>query len=232
MALSVRFTQDLTPYQELGVPRFNYKHNWVRNGYQFPFKLQFNRTYYKHNGNGLIAFRILAYTICDVRQNDYEYPMYYLVQLPNQSLQWIKDFITRDIKVYNSVEDYVLNSGGECAYLGWQNWYHNFDTYKIHDDSHFFNRDYWTINKGAVVRSSKGAYMNSFVATEDGFFVNIASTSCCSYQGENGIYLDKMVATKVLLKDMQVTDFENEPITIKMNILDNTPKYTKIMFVE
>lgn len=71
-----------------------------------------------------------------------------------------------------------------------------------------------------------------FVATDDGFFVNIASTSYRSYQGENGIYLDKMVATKVLLKDMQVIDFENEPITIKMNILDNTPKYTKIMFVE
>ena len=156
--LPINFTQDLAPYKELGVPRFQYKHNWLQNGYQFPFKLQFNRTYYKHDGNGsLIAFRILAYTICDERKNDYEYPMYYLVQLPNQPLQWIKDFIKPNIKVYNSVEDYVTSGGAECVYLGWNNWHHNFDTYKIHDDTHFFNRDYWTIKNGAVVRSSQGA---------------------------------------------------------------------------
>jgi hypothetical protein len=230
--LPIKFTQDLTPYKELGVPCFMYKHNWLSNGYQFPFKLQFNRTYYKHDGNGLIAFRILAYSFCDERNNDYDFPMYYLVQLPNKPLQWIKNFITPQIKVYNSVDDYVLSGGGEYVNLGWHNWHYNFATYQIHNDTKFFNRDYWTIKNGAVVRSSQGAWMNMFVATEDGFFVNIANTSYRSSQGEDGIYLDKMVATRTLLKDMQVTDFENEPITIKMNVLDNTPKYTKIMFVE
>jgi hypothetical protein len=233
MAKSVIFTQDINYYNELNVPHFNYKHSWISKYYKFPFGLKFNKTYYKHDGKKLVAFRILAYTICDVKPSQYVYPMYYLVQLPNQPLQWIVDFITPAIKVYNSVEEYVLSSGADCVNLEWEPWATQFNVWKVHDESFFFENDYWTIKNGAVVKS-KGAYTNRFVATEDGFFVNIAKESYHNCYGEKGIYLDKMSATRELLQDMDVVDFENEPTSIKLSVkvLDNTPKYTKLKFVE
>lgn len=233
MAKSVIFTQNHKYYDELDVPRFRYKHNWFVKYYKFPFDLKFNKTYYKHDGEKLVAFRILAYTICDVTPNSYTHPMYYLVQMPNQPLQWMVDFIKEDMRVYNSVEDYVLSGGANSVDLCWKGWYTQLNVWNVHDDSYFFENDYWTIKKGAVVKS-KGAYTNRFVATEDGFFVNIAKESYHSHYDEEGIYLDKMAATKVLLQDMDVVDFENEPTNIKIsiNVLDNTPKYTKLKFVE
>lgn len=237
MAKSVIFTQNNNYYKELNVPCFKYKHNWLSKFYKFPFGLKFNKTYYKHDGEKLVAFRILAYTICDnslYKKGEYHYPMYYLVQLPNQPLQWIVDFITPIIKVYNSVEEYVLSGGADCVNLQWESWVTQFNVWSVHTDStFFFEYDYWTIKNGAVAKS-KGAWLNNFVATEDGFFADIAKTSYHSHYDEKGIYIDKMSATRELLQDMDVVDFENEPTSIKLSVkvLDNTPKYTKLKFVE
>jgi hypothetical protein len=101
----------------------------------------------------------------------------------------------------------------------------------VHNDTYFFNDEFWTIREG-VITKSYGAYFNRFVVTEDGFFVNIGNDSYHSHYKEKGIFLDKMSATKVLLNNMSVVDFENDPITIKMKVLDNTPKLLKIQFVE
>lgn len=237
MANSVIFTQNNNYYKELNVPCFKYKHNWLSKFYKFPFGLKFNKTYYKHDGEKLVAFRILAYTFCDnslYKKGEYHYPMYYLVQLPNQPLQWIVDFITPIIKVYNSVDEYVLSGGADCVNLQWESWVTQFNVWSVHNDStFFFEYDYWTIKNGAVAKS-KGAWLNNFVATEDGFFADIAKTSYHSHYDEKGIYIDKMSATKELLQDMDVVDFENEPTNIKISVkvLDNTPKYTKLKFVE
>lgn len=237
MAKSVIFTQNNNYYKELNVPCFKYKHNWLSKFYKFPFGLKFNKTYYKHDGEKLVAFRILAYTICDnslYKKGEYHYPMYYLVQMPNQPLQWIVDFIIPTIKVYNSVDEYVLSGGADCVNLQWESWVTQFNVWSVHTDStFFFEYDYWTIKNGAVAKS-KGAWLNNFVATEDGFFADIAKTSYHSHYDEKGIYIDKMSATRELLQDMDVVDFENEPTNIKISVkvLDNTPKYTKLQFVE
>lgn len=233
MTKSVTFTQNPIHYKELNIPRFKYKHNWIDKHYKFPFGLKFNKTYYKHDGEKLVAFRILAYTFCDDRKNDHHHPMYYLVQLPNQPLQWMMDFITQDTKVYLSVEDYVLSGGACFVNLKWEFWITQFNVWNVHSDTYFFESDYWTIKDGAVVKS-KGAWLNNFVVTEDGVFVDIAKTSYHTHYNEKGIYIDKMSATKELLQNMDVVDFENEPTSIKIsiNVLDNTPKYTKLQFVE
>lgn len=229
--LKVTFTQNQTPYNELNVPTFNYKHSWFSKRYKFPFGLKFNQTYYKYENGGLVAFRILAYTICDERKNDFDFPLYFLVQLPNKPLQWIKDFIKENTNVYNSADDYILSGGSNNVSLNWVNWHIKFYTENVHNDTSFFAETFWTIKEGAVVKSH-GQYCNRFVATEDGFFANIANASIAIGNAEQGIYLDRMVAIKRLLQDMSITDFENEPITIKMNVLDNTHKLLKIQFVE
>ena len=229
--LKVTYLQDHTPFDELNVPRCHYRHNWLPKKYKFPFNLEFNRTYYKYDGEKLIAFRILAYTIDENTLHDDNPSLNFLVQMPNQPLQWLVDFIAPYIAIYKSVDDYVLSSGANCVNLCWQNWHYRFNVRNLNNFLYFFNDEFWTIQQG-IVRTSHGAYLNRFVVTEDGFFVNIGKDSCHDDYGENGIFLDKMSATKVLLKDMNVVDFENEPITIKMNVLDNTPKLLKIQFVE
>ena len=224
--MKVIFTQDQKAFNELKVPYFNYKHGWFSSQYKFPFDMEFNHTYYKWENGGLTAFRILAYTFND--DDCKSTTLNFLVQLPNKPLQWIVDFINKDIMVFNSVEDYVLSGGVKSVDLHWCDWCNGVDSMYIHH-SPFFKGDFWTIKDGAVIRAN-GAWCNRFVATEDGFFANIAKDSLAG--GENGIYLDKMIAIKTLLKDMPITDFETETITIKMNVLDNTPKYTKIQFVD
>ena len=234
MAKSVIFTQNHNHFDELEVPHFVYKHNWIIKFYKFPFGLKFNKVYYKRDGKKLVAFRILAYTICDVKPSPRVYPMYYLVQLPNQPLQWMVDFITKDTKVYNSVDEFVLSNGADCVNLQWESWASQFKVCKEGvGNCYFFDYDFWTIKNGAVVKS-KGACMDRFVATEDGFFVNISKKSYFGHYVEEGIYLDKMAATMDLLQVTEVVDFENEQTNIKIsiNVLDNTPKYTKIKFVE
>lgn len=227
----VTYLQDHTPFDELNVPRCKYKHNWLSVKYKFPFGLKLNKTHYKYDGSNLTAFRILAYTICDETNSISEYPMYYLVQLPNQPIQWIKDFITNEIRVYNSMEEYVTSGGTNAVDLRWLPWTACFRVRSVHDDTYFFDDAFWTIKAGVVV-PSKGAYFNRFVAMEDGFFANIGNDSYHNHYGEEGIFLDKMTATHSLLDNMDVIDFVNEPITIKMNVLDNTPKLLKLKFVE
>lgn len=227
----VTYLQDHTPFDELNVPRCHYKHNWLTRNYKFPFELEFNRTYYKHDGEKLTAFRILAYTIDENTGHNDKPSLIFLVQLPNQPLQWLVDFITPYIAVYKSVEEYVTSGGAKAVDLGWLPWVARFSVRSVHIDTYFFDDAFWTIKAGAVV-PSKGAYFNRFVATEDGFFANIGYDSYNSHWGEEGIFLDKTTATHSLLDNMDVVDFVNEPITIKMNVLDNAPKLLKIRFVE
>lgn len=227
--LKITFTQNFTPYNELNVPKTHYKHRWFSGKYLFPYGLQFNKTYYKWENGGLIAFRILAYTFNDNQVGRLKHQLMYLVQVPNKPLEWINDYINSDIKVYNSIDDYIISGGTKSVDLDWRDWWRLFNTKHFHEDTHFFADSFWTINNGAVVEAD-GHWCNAFVVTEDGAFANISTDSC--WDKEQGIYLDKMLATKTLLKDMSVTDFESEPITIKMNILNNTPKYIKIKFVE
>lgn len=229
--LKVTYSQDHKPFNELGVPRCHHKNHWLSREYKFPFDLEFNKTYYKYDGEKLIAFRILAYTINDNTSYNCKTSLIFLVQLPNKPLQWLEDFITPDIAVYQSVDEYVMSGGANCISLGWQCWHYRFYVRNVHDNTYFFNDEFWTINQGRVM-NSQGAYFDRFVVTADGFFVNIGNDSYYSHYGEKGIFLDKMSATKVLLNNMNVVDFENEPITIKMKVLDNTPKLLKIKFVQ
>ena len=109
MNLNISFTQSQEVFNKVNTPKFSHCHSWFNLKIDFPFNLEFEKTYYKHNGNGLTAFRVLAYTIDDTDTSDYK--LSFLVQLPNQSPQWISKFISRKTNVYASKEDYILSGG-------------------------------------------------------------------------------------------------------------------------
>lgn len=231
MNLNISFTQSQEVFNKVNTPEFSSCHSWFKLDIYFPFNLEFEKTYYKHNGNGLTAFRVLAYTIDDTDTNSYK--LSFLVQLPNQSPQWISKFISRNTNVYASKEDYILSGGSQCVNLGWGNLLssNNVSYWQGYEDRVFFKVKPYTIKNGAVCES-KGHYCNRLLVTKNGWLVGISKRNLNKYQGEEGVYLNKADAMKVLLDDMDIIDFEEQPINIDITILPNTPKYTKIKFVE
>ena len=228
--MKVLFTQNQSIFNQLNVPTFRYCHQWFKHSYHFPFSLEFNRTYYKYIGNKLSAFRILAYTIDD--ENSDKGNLIFLVQLPNQKPQWINNFINRNTDVYASVDDYVLSGGTNTISLCWCPIHKNLPMVEIFRDGRsFFTETFYTIKNGAVCNSS-GHYCNRLVVTSEGCLVGISTRNSSSHKGEEGVYMTKSDAMKVLLNGMEIVDFVDDPIKIEIDVLPSTPKYMKLMFVE
>lgn len=229
--VNITFTQSSEIFNKFNVPFTRYCHKWFNLKPYFPFNLEFEKTYYKHNGNVLIAFRILGYTIDDSDCSNYK--LSYLVQLPNQAPKWEIDFITTKTNVYSSVEDYVMSGGSQFVDLGWASIMgtRQVSTWHGYSDRFFFKGTFYTIKNGAVCESD-GHYCNRIFVTKNGWLVGIAKHSLNEYEGENGVYLHKADAMRVLLNNMEILDFAEEPISIDITILPNTPKITKIKFVD
>jgi hypothetical protein len=229
--VNIQFTQSNEIFDRFNVPYQTHCHQYFCLNIDFPFRLKFERTYYKYTGNGLTAFRILGYTIDDSDCSNYK--LSYLVQLPNQAPKWESNFISRRINVYASVEDYVISGGSNAVDLGWASIMatQQVKTWLGYNDRFFFKGEFYTIKNGAVCES-KGHYCNRLFVTKNGWLVGIAKKNMSGYQGEKGVYLDKADAMRVLLNDMEIVDFAEEPITIDITILPNTPKTTKIQFVD
>ena len=228
--VNVTFTQSNEIFSKFDVPRFKYCHQWFNSNNRFPMGLEFEKTYYKRTENGLMAFRILAYTLCDVNT---PYTITYLVQLPNEQPRWIIGFIAPNTKIYASAEDYILSGGTQSVNLKWQNIYQmglgcGWRTYM---DRFFFKGTFYTIKNGAVCECT-GHYCNNLLVSKNGWLVQISKRNLENYNGEQGVYMSKADAMKALLKDMTITDFAEEPISVDITILPNTPKYTKVMIVE
>lgn len=230
--MKVQITQTPIQFINLNVPNFKYKHNGFSSKIEFPMMINFNKTYYKYINGKLIAFRILAYTLNDTCSDG---GLYFLVQFPNQKPQWINEFITHSSKIYASIDDYILSGGTNYIQHKWIKMIQCLNMVnKITNccEHYFFNQDFYTIKNGAVCVSKKGAYCTYLLVTENGCLAYINKDSCQNHWGEQNIYLNKSDAMKVLLDDMEIEDFAEEPISFNVNILPNEPKYTKIKFVE
>ena len=233
--MKVPFTQQHNVFNELDVPKFKYCQDNFNSLICFPTNLEFNRTYYIYDNGKLKAFRILAYTINDEKDNRTN--LNFLVQMPNQEIQWLYNFLNQNTKVYDSVEEYVLSGGSNSINLNWKPLNEIFNMHKVGLTSsgafhgYFFNETFYTIKDGAVCES-KGHYCNGLIVTQSGCIVRISQRNLNAYKGEKGVYQYKSDAMKVLLDDMEIVDFETEPIVVNVNILPNTPKYVKLQFVE
>ena len=230
--VNVTFTQSREIFDKFNVPRFKYCQRYFSKHFFFPFGLEFERTYYKRSESGLVAFRVLAYTIDD--SDCLSKNLSFLVQLPNEAPRWITNFITKNTYVYDSPEDYIISGGSNTINLRWENLLNGGigEFYQGKSDSYFFKHDtFYTIKNGAVCESD-GYYCGNLFVSKHGWLVQIPNRSLEGYHGENGVYLSKADAMKILLKNMTICDFAEEPITIDITIMPNTPKYTKVMIVE
>lgn len=227
--VNISFTQNNEIFNKYNVPDFTYCHQWFTETLQFPLALEFERTYYKRINGNLVGFRVLGYSIDDTRT---PYKLSYLVQLPNQEPKWEKDFISPSINVYASVEDYIMSSGSNVVNLGWASITATQQTKSYHGytDRFFFKGTFYTIKNGAVCIATDVNCSRLFV-TKNGWLVGISRKNYGN-NGEQGVYLHKEDAVRVLLNNMGIIDFAEQPISIDITILPNTPKITKLQFVD
>ena len=233
MAIKCAFTQDLTAFKKIDVPMFEYKISWFSENYKIPEHIYFNRVYYKYDNNlkGLVAFRILAYSVYEKHDKN-DRSLIFLVQLPNKSPQWIRDFITPETMVYDSVESYVSSSGTNTTDLGWRDLWRCVLMKPVHRDTFFFTEKFYSIKNGAVVESD-GAYVRTMVFVEEGCLVCISKNNLNGYKGEGNIYFTQADASRDLLDGLIVTDFADPAtIDITIEVLPTAPKVMQIRIIE
>lgn len=233
MAIKCAFTQDLTAFKKIDVPMFEYAVWWFSENYKIPEHIYFNTVYYKYDSNlkGLVAFRILAYSVYQKRDKN-SCSLIFLVELPNQSPQWIKDFITPETMVYDSVESYVSSSGTNTTELGWRDMWRCLLMKRVHHDTFFFNKKFYSIKNGAVIESD-GAYVRTMVFVEDGCLVCISRKNLNDNKGEGNIYFTQADASRDLLDGLIVTDFADPAtIDITIEVLPTAPKVMQIKIIE
>ena len=95
--------------------RFLYNNDTIWYSQKIPSGFEFNKVYYKVNGKTLQGFKI---RMCILnRKGDCNYPLYYLVEYPNGSLEWKQDFLDNNTLLFESPNyffDY-LNGYNELA---------------------------------------------------------------------------------------------------------------------
>lgn len=107
------FTQNLQELKKLNVPctfADAYPPDYIYDSFKIPTNIELGKTYYKLDGNNLIAFRILAFSFGDtfekgncgrIISNTYMY-----VQYPNETPKWEK--LNYNMTLFPSKEDYSL----------------------------------------------------------------------------------------------------------------------------
>lgn len=95
--------------------RFLYNNNVIWYSQKIPIGFEFNKIYYKVNGDKLQGFKI---RMCILnRKCDYDYPIYYLIEYPNGCLEWKKNFLDDSSLLFESPNDFFehLNGNTELA---------------------------------------------------------------------------------------------------------------------
>lgn len=95
--------------------RFLYNSDVIWGGQEIPSGFEFNKVYYKVNGKTLQGFKI---RMCILnRKGNCNYPLYYLVEYPNGSLEWKKDFLDNNTLLFEEPNDFFeyLNGYEEIA---------------------------------------------------------------------------------------------------------------------
>jgi hypothetical protein len=116
---NVFITMDKSVFEKLNVPSFSYVRIDLdtRSGISIPTKLELNRTYYKFEDNKLKAFKVLAYAIDDREMSDIR--LNYLIQTPNNDVEWKYNFITPKMSIYESKEQFISGGGNVVPNMGW-----------------------------------------------------------------------------------------------------------------
>lgn len=226
--MNIQLTKGFEPFDTFGTPSCDL--TFVRDNILFPRLLQFNRTYYKVIGNKLTAFRVLAYAVYSKLTTYEKICLTYLVQLPNESPQWIENFIDQHSCVFNSKEDFMRHQITPCNIkFEWKCGRMVFPTLARASVVGFCGLCYSWSNKQNRPINDFFPNFTRFMVTQDTLFVHIRAHTC-GVDGE--VFLTKEECVSNQLDGMEIDEFSDEPIELSIAILPNKKVTHTLRFVE
>lgn len=118
MTNSIQLTQETEMFKKINAPHFKYVRISLAKVF-VPTNLQMNKTYYMFKDNVLKAFKVVAYAIDDREMDNIK--LSYLVQYPNNAIEWQYDFLTQKANIYESKEAFLCSGGSRVVDLCWEN---------------------------------------------------------------------------------------------------------------
>lgn len=218
---NIHLTQDPTQFDIINAPKVLLRSI----DFQVPKNLVFNHTYYIYRNEELVAFRILAYSLC--REDNQRIEISYLTQLPNCKAKWLNSFINTNSVIFDSVEDFIKHqvTGKHNVYLNWS-YFCNVFNLKHWETRTSFEGKVWVWDK--YYNCPKNNFQPMFerlVVTENGLNV------CFPIEHETKYYLSKEECIKDTLNALKIVDF-NDVIDWTFTSSAQAPKIHILRFVE
>lgn len=220
--MKITITQSSEIFKSLNVPTLGTPFVSDSSALWFPTKLMFNKTYYIYLNGRITAFRILAYAVVDHNT------ISYLVQLPNKTPEWIKDFITRRTPIFDSVEQFIEYQSDSRIHASIEWWRAQSSFRELTYASVIGLRGkvwIWINGTPCLVQDP---WINYFLVCENGVFIH----TCTKDKNNNKWYLSREECIKDNLNGLAIEDFSEEPVSIKINVLPNKPKIHILKFIE
>lgn len=193
---------------------------------EIPLNIEFNKTYYRYYENKLVAFKILAYALyCD----DIIRGLSYLVQMPNETPKWIKNFLTKSSTFFLNKEDFfqhqIIKSNVE---LEWESIRSIMPSKGNMCSS--FSKELWYWDTERNCSSNNIApRISCFVVVDNNAYIYFNKD-----KQFKKLYLTKEDCIKDSLNGLVIEEFDDTPITIdlKINMAMNTKKVHTLRFIE
>lgn len=226
--MKIELTQSAEFFDKLQVPTCEL--DFIRETFDFPNKLQFNKTYYKSYDNKLLAFRILAYAVYS-KLTTHEYiTLSFLVQFPNEQPRWINGFLSKDSKIFDSKEDFLEHqiTGDKSVYLDWSCSTYIFREIKGFNSISFEGMVYaWSNSRNCPTNNFKPTFTR-FLVINNTLYVQIKDYKCA--YGKT--YLTKEECVQDRLNGLEIVEFAEEPFEINIEVLPNRKVTHILRFIE
>lgn len=206
-------------FEKLGIPQLNSsdisRHNLP--------DLKINRTYYKLIGaKQLQAFRILAIALEHCATNSY------LIQLPNQSPQWIVNYIKPNDVIFEKNTDFLEYMQGNTSLNINNTWYSavNYACYlkEYNLRTKLFYHS-WRMNKETQQPILTNTSVDYFLILED-------KVEICLKHNSKESFSSKEECLSYYLNGFTIDDFAEEIEQIRIKIMPNKPIKKKLQVIE
>ena len=231
--MQIKLTQNKDFFKGYNVPKCDLGYI-SDNELLFPTELRFGKKYYKvGNGNKLVAFKILAYSVYSHHKYYKEMGLSFLVQLPNSEPQWIEKFITEKTTIFESKEAFFEHQvNGHCSIdLEWRIGRTAFTSLARAAVIGFYGRCWHWSDKTNTPRNDFYPDFEHLLVTKEGMMVCISKKS-----GIYETFLSKEDCVKNKLNGMEIEDFEEEDekedLVINIKITTTKAKVHTLHFIE
>ena len=212
MSKSVNVTFNQQSFYELGVPELD---SWSVSDVMLP-NLKLGKTYYKLTRKNIEAFRLIAIAI---KSNYAHRELTYLVQTPNNELNWVnKDYINKTSVIFEDYKYYLNYLQGDVEYNVNKSdeWYSSksllLSAKSYNENTESFEHS-WYIDSFSQAPKKTSTIIKYFLILENSVEI------CLRHRDGNFNTKEECIAHQ--LNGFVIDDFEQEVQNITINIYPN-----------